>query len=80
MEIVCQLYHLYVRAMFVSNIQSILEMYNYIYFDYNHHLIHLYGDNKETNLMNKLYSGHLTLIPNNTIDYYTCEWKDHCIV
>jgi hypothetical protein len=54
MEIVYQLYRLYVHAMFVSNIQSILEMYNYMYSDENQRLFRLYVDNKELIFINKL--------------------------
>jgi hypothetical protein len=80
METGYQLYHVYVRSMFVSNIQSILKMYKCIYPYYNHYLIHLYEGNKEAIVIKRNYSRCVTLVPDNTINYNTCEWKDHGIV
>ncbi len=45
METECQLYHLYVHSIFVSNIRSFLKMYKYSCRDYNRHLLRLQEQN-----------------------------------
>ncbi len=81
METGYQLYHVYVRSMFVSNIQLILKMYKCIYQYYNHYLIHLYESDTEAIVIKKKDSSRcVTLVPDNAVDYNPCEWKDHRIV